>query len=110
MGDIIGVSSVYAERELISALIAFYKSVGLTSADVVIKLNSRKVMQVALTSLCAPENSFSEVVRILDKLGKPGENTEGDLSSILGPDCAQSVMTLVSYTDFEPFADFAQLS
>ena len=42
--DIVGVSSVTAEGELISALVTLCQRLGLTSRDVGIKINSRKVL------------------------------------------------------------------
>jgi histidyl-tRNA synthetase len=48
--DIIGVEGVEAEAELLAAITQFFKGVGLTSADVGIKVSSRKVLQQVLES------------------------------------------------------------
>lgn len=47
--DIIGEASISAEVELLGAVTSFFSSVGITSADVGIKVNSRKVLSTILT-------------------------------------------------------------
>jgi histidyl-tRNA synthetase len=42
--DIVGVKSIAAEAELLSAITAFFINIGITSKDVGIKVNSRKVI------------------------------------------------------------------
>ena len=44
--DIIGVPGVTAEAELLAAIALFLERVGLSAADIVIKVSSRKVLQV----------------------------------------------------------------
>ena len=47
--DIIGEASIAAEIELLAAITGFFSSVGITSEDVGIKVNSRKVLSTILT-------------------------------------------------------------
>ena len=68
--DIIGVPNVAAEVELLSAIITFFKSVGLTSKDIGIKINSRRVLQSVLGSLNITEEKFYPTCVIVDKLDK----------------------------------------
>jgi len=68
--DIIGIPNVAAEVELLSAIITFFKSVGLTSKDIGIKINSRKVLQSVLGSLNITEEKFYPTCVIVDKLDK----------------------------------------
>jgi histidyl-tRNA synthetase len=68
--DIIGIPNVAAEVELLSAIVAFFKSVGLTSKDIGIRINSRKVIQGVLESLGITGNQFYETCIIVDKLDK----------------------------------------
>lgn len=49
--DIWGVSSVEAEAELLAAIVTFFRDVGLTSADIGIKINSRLILNGILSSL-----------------------------------------------------------
>lgn len=108
--DIIGVRAIYAECELISAIIAFYRSVGLTAEDVVIKLNSRNVMQAALKSLgVEQEATFLEVMRVIDKVGKPGQDIEGSLTALVGAEIAETLMKLIRCSSFEEFTALAGL-
>lgn len=68
--DIIGVNSITAEAELLAAIVSFFKRLGLTSKDVVIKVNSRKVLQDVLTPLGITAELFAPVCVIVDKLDK----------------------------------------
>lgn len=47
--DIIGIEDTTAEAELLAALVLFFERVGITSEDVGIKINSRKVLQELMT-------------------------------------------------------------
>ncbi|GMN39218.1 hypothetical protein TIFTF001_008447 [Ficus carica] len=55
--DIIGVSEVTAEAELISSIITFFKRIGITASDVGFKVSSRKVPYVNFISSgsCCPQ-------------------------------------------------------
>ncbi|KAK9733379.1 hypothetical protein RND81_04G064100 [Saponaria officinalis] len=80
--DIIGVPEVMAEAELLSAIITFFKRVGITAADVGFKVSSRKVLQDVLRSHNVPEDLFARVCIIIDKMGKISvEEIKKDLSS-----------------------------
>ena len=70
--DIIGCKSVSAETELLFAVCEFFKSVGVTSADVGIKVNSRKVMASVLDSYGITSEKFAPVCVVMDKLDKIG--------------------------------------
>ena len=84
--DIIGVKEATAELELLSTIVSFFESLGLTSADVGIKVNSRKIMGAALKQAGINENDFAKVCVIVDKMDKIGAVevtkllTSGDLS------------------------------
>lgn len=68
--DIIGVPEVTAEAELLSSIVAFFKRIGLTAADVGFKVSSRKVLQEVLKCYGIPENMFGKVCIIIDKIEK----------------------------------------
>ncbi|GAB2235775.1 hypothetical protein Drorol1_Dr00026216 [Drosera rotundifolia] len=68
--DIIGVPEVTAEAELISSIVTFFKRIGITESDVGFKVSSRKVLQEVLKRFNVPENSFSGVCIIIDKIAK----------------------------------------
>jgi len=81
--DVWGVSGVEAEAELLSAMVAFFENVGLTSDDVGIKVNSRMVIAEVLTSLNVPEEKFAATCVLVDKLEKvPLDAIQGELEEI----------------------------
>jgi len=72
--DIIGCDKITAEVELLAAVVDFFKSLGITSADVGVKVNSRKVMQSMLQINKVPDEIFAPTCVILDKLDKIGDD------------------------------------
>lgn len=68
--DVWGVGGVEAEAELLSAMVTFFRNVGLTSEDVGIKVNSRMVIGEVLTELGIPEEKFAATCVLVDKLEK----------------------------------------
>ena len=81
--DIWGVEGVEAEADLLSAMVTFFKNVGLTSDDVGIKLNSRLVIAEVLTELGIPEDKFAATCVLVDKLEKvPLDAIQGDLEEL----------------------------
>ena len=71
--DIWGVDGVQAEAELLSAMVTFFKNVGLSSEDVGIKVNSRLVVSEVLEQLGVPDDKFAETCVLIDKLDKVRE-------------------------------------
>merc|ERR1712232_1266617 len=68
--DIWGVAGEEADAELLSAMVTFFESVGLTSDDVGIKVNSRLVISEVLTELGIPPEKFAATCVPVDKLEK----------------------------------------
>lgn len=68
--DIWGVSEIDAEAELLSAIVTFFRTVGLTSADVGIKVNSRKVINEMMNKLGIPKDKWAATCVLVDKLEK----------------------------------------
>lgn len=78
--DIWGVDGIEAEAELLSAMVTFFKKVGLTCDDVGIKVNSRNVIGEVLTELGVPEEKFAATCVLVDKLEKvPLDAIQGEL-------------------------------
>jgi histidyl-tRNA synthetase len=87
--DVFGVPGVEAEAELLAAVVAFFRRLGLGSADVGIKVNSRKVLQGVLDGLGVPPESLAAVAVLVDKLEKiPREAIAADMAAV-GLDDAQ---------------------
>lgn len=82
--DIVGVSHVSAEAELLAAITTFFQEVGLTSKDVVVRVNNRKILQTILNKLGVDDDNFSKVCIIVDKLDKLDENEVNEQLNALG--------------------------
>jgi len=81
--DIVGVSGVEAEAELLAAITTFFKRVGVTSADVGIKVSSRKLLQEVLTRFGIGSENFAPVCVVVDKIEKlPREKIEEELREL----------------------------
>eukprot|EP00985_Skeletonema_marinoi_P000677 scaffold236_cov138-Skeletonema_marinoi.AAC.21 len=81
--DIWGVDGIEAEAELLSAMVMFFKNVGLTADDVGIKVNSRNVIGEVLTELGVPEEKFAATCVLVDKLEKvPLDAIQGELEEL----------------------------
>ncbi|CAM9176023.1 unnamed protein product, partial [Ectocarpus fasciculatus] len=73
--DIWGVSSVDAEGELLSAAVLSLKQMGLTSADVGIKVvNSRLLLQNLFSLSGVKEDRFISTCLVVDRMGKLSES------------------------------------
>merc|ERR1711907_629209 len=59
--DIVGMPTVNCEAELLAAMVHFFESVGITSKDVGIKVNSRKVLGCVLEDSGVPKEQFEKV-------------------------------------------------
>jgi len=81
--DIWGVAGEEADAELLSAMVYFFKGIGLTSEDVGIKVNSRLVIGEVLTELGIPPEKFAATCVLVDKLEKiPIDAIQGDLEEL----------------------------
>ena len=68
--DIWGTNEISADAELISILVTFFKRVGLTEEDLVIRMSSRKVLEEVLGSLGITGDTFTQTCIIVDKMDK----------------------------------------
>jgi histidyl-tRNA synthetase len=81
--DVWGVSGIEAEAELLSAMVTFFRDVGLSSVDVGIKINSRGVIAEVLSGLGVPESKFAATCVLVDKLEKvPLDAIQGELTDL----------------------------
>lgn len=104
--DIIGVSSISCEVELLGCITSFFNSVGLTANDVGIKVNSRKVLQQVLEPLGVVGEKFNPVCVVVDKLDKLSEEqVHNELKNLnLGPEVIEKIteaLTIKSLEDLE---------
>ena len=68
--DLIGVNSPYADAELVAIGAEFFKSVGLSAQQIVIKVNDRKLMEEQIARLGVAPDRIEGVYRLIDKLDK----------------------------------------
>jgi len=79
-------STITAEVELLAAIVAFFKRLRITSKDIGIKINSRKVMGSIMEAFGISKDGFAPVCVIIDKLDKIGaEAVKEELLNIKVP-------------------------
>jgi histidyl-tRNA synthetase len=108
--DMVGVPGIAAEAELLAAVVSFFKSVGITSDDVGLKVNSRKVLGAVLQAAGVPEASFAETCVIIDKLDKIGsEEVQKLLAKNVGlsEEVSERIVKATTAKTLEEFAELA---
>ncbi len=68
--DILGEDSIVADAEIIAAAVYMVNLLGLSSKDVKVRINSRKLMKEVLLSFGVPEEKLDSVYLILDRRSK----------------------------------------
>ncbi|KAF8294968.1 putative histidyl-tRNA synthetase [Trypanosoma cruzi] len=104
--DIVGVKSVSAEVELVCAACWAMRSLGLSSKDVGIKVNSRKVLQTVVEQAGVTSDKFAPVCVIVDKMEKiPREEVEAQLAVLgLEPTVVDAITTTLSLKSIDEIA------
>ncbi|KAH9579973.1 Anticodon-binding [Trypanosoma melophagium] len=105
--DIVGVKGVSAEVELVCAACDAMQSLGLSSKDVGIKINSRKILQTVVEQAGVTQEKFAPVCVIVDKMDKlPQEEVISQLAA-LGLD-ANVVNAITSTLSLKSIDEIAQ--
>lgn len=104
--DIWGVAGVEAEAELLSAIVTSFKDMGITSKDVGIKVNSRRILNGLMTAVGIPEDKWVETCILVDKLEKvPVDALLEDLDKLgLQRDTVEKLLSYLKMKDIEEFA------
>ena len=104
--DIWGMDGVEADAELLSVLVQFFQSVGLGSADLVIRVSSRKVLEEVLGSLGISGDIFAQTCIIVDKMDKlPADKIEAQLSDLgLQSSSISTIQSVLSINDLSSLA------
>jgi len=71
--DLLGIETPEADAELITIAAEFFKSVGLTPKEVVIKVNNRRLMEEKLNFIEIPPQLTPQIFRAIDKKEKMTE-------------------------------------
>jgi len=81
--DIWGTEGIQADAEIISVLVHFFRSVGLSHEDLTIRVSSRKILGEVLGSLGIEGEDFTRTCVIVDKMDKlPRDTIETQLTEI----------------------------
>ena len=101
--DIWGMNGVEADAELLSVMVQFFDSVGLTSEDLVIRISSRKVLEEVLGSLGIEGETFAQTCVIVDKMDKlPADVIEAQLSELgLSAEAISKIVNVLAITDID---------
>ena len=101
--DIWGMNGIEADAELLSVLVQFFDSVGLSSEDLVIRISSRKVLEEVLGSLGLEGEIFAQTCVIVDKMDKlPEDVIEAQLSDLgLSSKSISTIRSVLGITDLE---------
>lgn len=68
--DIVGVDDILADAEVVFCTLDYLRSVGLTAADVIAKISSRKLLAALLLHLGIAEDKLDTLYPVLDKKAK----------------------------------------
>ena len=96
-------NGIEADAELLSVLVQFFDSVGLSSEDLVIRISSRKVLEEVLGSLGLEGEVFAQTCVIVDKMDKlPEDVIEAQLSDLgLVSESISTIRSVLGITDLE---------
>ena len=86
--DVFGVADVSAEAELLAAVVTLFSRLGLSSADVQIRLSNRRILQTLLDDAGIAPDQFGPVCVLVDKLEKLPRDEVGAQVKSLGVDVA----------------------
>jgi histidyl-tRNA synthetase len=96
--DIFGAAEVAADAELVACAVDIMRAFGLTSADVVVRVSDRRILQAYLETLGVPEASVNDVYGVIDKLERQPAQVSGEKLRALGVP-ADAVESVVSIAD-----------
>lgn len=119
--DIIGSYGISADVELLNAVCLFFASIGITSDEVGVKVNSRKVLASVLESFNVPAAKFAPVCVVVDKLdkigaegvkeqlvdtkGKPAQDGSEEVEGLgLDPETADKIIACLQAPDVDSLA------
>ncbi|MES2177735.1 MAG: histidine--tRNA ligase [Gemmatimonadota bacterium] len=98
--DIFGSSDVAADAELVACAVDMMRAFGLTSADVVVRVSDRRILQSFLASYGIADGAMAEVYQIIDKLERTPRDVSGEKLAALGVS-AEAIERIVTIADVE---------
>ena len=82
--DLFGTSDIAADAELVACAVDMMRAFGLTSADVVVRVSDRRLLQGYLTSLGVPADAIGAVYGVIDKLERTPAAVSAEKLTALG--------------------------
>ncbi|MBA3283645.1 MAG: histidine--tRNA ligase [Nitrosopumilus sp.] len=105
--DIFGAEMIKSEIEILSMIVSFFKQIGLTDADITIKISNRMILQKMLTKMGIDPDKFEKAYNIIDKIKKVSHD---ELSNMLQSEIGinqESIDTIVKLTKVTNILDLA---
>ena len=109
--DIWGTEGIQADAEIISVLIHFFRSVGLSHEDLAIRVSSRKILEEVLGSLGIEGEDFTKTCVIVDKMDKlPRDTIEDQLTELgLSVDSIATIQSVLGIRSLDALEDLLGL-
>ena len=98
--DIFGSSEIAADAELVACAVDMMRGFGLTSADVVVRVSDRRMLQALLEVLGVPDSAMAAVYAIVDKLDRTPADVSREKLAALGlpTTVVERIATIASMT------------
>lgn len=95
--DILGLDDVVADAECVYVAVDFFREVGLTPADMVMKINSRSLLAALLAAYGFEPERHAEIFAVLDKRDKlPADVFAESVQKITRSDAEQTTLLSIS--------------
>ena len=109
--DIWGTEGIQADAEIISVLVHFFRSVGLSHEDLAIRVSSRKILEEVLGSLGIEGEDFTKTCVIVDKMDKlPRDTIEDQLTELgLSVDSIATIQSVLGIRSLDALEDLLGL-
>jgi len=108
--DLIGENSLKADAEVINIAAELLKSLGLTSSQVVIKINNRRLLETELEKVGLKKEQITLVYKIIDKKEKmKADEWEKYLKENIDQESAEKIKAILRKKDFGDFSELSKL-
>ncbi|GAH89160.1 unnamed protein product, partial [marine sediment metagenome] len=110
--DIIGVDDVLADAETIFCALDYLQEVGLTPADIVVKISSREMLAALLQAIGIAESELEDLYAVLDKRSRlPGDTFEQMLAEkVPDENKRKRIFKLMAVESIEQIKDCLELN
>lgn len=106
--DVVGVSRVTAEAELLAVALDVLNSLGLTGSEVVVRVSHRRLLGAVLEGLEIPTGKWPGVFAMIDKRGKETEESirRGLMDLGVSQQAVETLFSMLEVGQLEPFQEF----